>query len=219
MPALLVLLGGGFLAMLGTLVGIVGWFAAARKRVPIRAGMVGLAIVAGLALSGFLVATALSAFKVPPIHEISTDLQEPPPFVAARAARERVPNVNSSDYVADQKAGGPRGAVNVPDVQRKFYPDIQPLMLEIPVAEAFARVERAVAGFGWEVHESAPAEGRLEAVDTTFFFGFKDDVVVRVRSENGGSRIDVRSKSRVGLGDAGANAKRVRALLAAVRRG
>ena len=61
-----------------------------------------------------------------------------------------------------------------------------------------------------------PAEGRLEATDTTLFFGFKDDVIVRLRVEGGGTRIDVRSKSRVGLGDAGTNAKRVRAFLARV---
>ena len=63
------------------------------------------------------------------------------------------------------------------------------------------------------VEACVPADGRLEATDTSAFFGFKDDVVVRVRASDAGSRIDVRSKSRVGLGDVGANARRVRAFL------
>jgi uncharacterized protein (DUF1499 family) len=64
---------------------------------------------------------------------------------------------------------------------------------------------------------TVPAEGRIEATDSTRFFGFKDDVVVRVRAEGTGSRIDIRSKSRVGLGDAGTNARRVRALMARIK--
>jgi uncharacterized protein (DUF1499 family) len=217
-PTLLMLVAGGFLASLGALVGIIGWLAAAAKRVPIRAGAVGLAIVIGLALFGYLLTQVLGALKVPPIHEISTDLTDPPAFVAIRAVRERVPGVNPTDYVAEVQG---RGGVpmNVPQKQREAYPDIQPLVLTIPATEAFARADKAARDMGWEIHEAAPAEGRLEATDTTLFFGFKDDVVVRIRSENGGSRVDVRSKSRVGLGDAGANAKRVRALLAAIQRG
>jgi uncharacterized protein (DUF1499 family) len=215
---LLLLLGGAFLALLGVLTGIIGWLGATAKRVPIRAGAVGLAIIAGLGLSGYLLSQVIKAFGVPPIHEISTDLVEPPQFIAVRAIRERVPDVNPTDYVAEVKG---RGGVpmNVPELQRKAYPDIQPLVMTISAAEAFARADKAARELGWEIHEAAPAEGRLEATDTTFFYGFKDDVVVRIRSEGAGSRIDVRSKSRVGLGDVGANAARIREFFAAIQRG
>jgi uncharacterized protein (DUF1499 family) len=215
---LMLLVGGALLSALGVLSGIIGWLGATAKRVPIRAGAVGLAIIVGLGLAGFLLSQVLKAFGVPPIHEISTDLAEPPPFVAVRAIRERVPGVNPTDYVAEVTGRG-GAAMNVPELQRKAYPDVQPLVLTVPASEAFARAERAARELGWEIHEAAPAEGRLEATDTTFFFGFKDDVVVRIRSEGAGSRVDVRSKSRVGLGDVGANAKRIRAFLAAVQRG
>ncbi len=215
---LLLLVGGALLAALGVLTGIVGWLGATAKRVPIRAGAVGLAIIVGLGLVAYLLSQVSKAFGVPPIHEISTDLVDPPPFVAVRAIRERVPDVNPTDYVAEVK-GRDGTAMNVPEMQRKAYPDVQPLVLAVPASEAFARAERAARELGWEIHEAAPAEGRLEATETTAFFGFKDDVVVRIRSEGSGSRVDVRSKSRVGLGDVGANANRIRAFLAAVQRG
>jgi len=64
---------------------------------------------------------------------------------------------------------------------------------------------------GWRVVSSAPAEGRLEASDTTRWFGFTDDIVVRVTAAPNGSRIDVRSASRVGRSDLGVNARRIRA--------
>jgi uncharacterized protein (DUF1499 family) len=65
---------------------------------------------------------------------------------------------------------------------------------------------------GWEIAEADAAAGRIEATDTTFWFGFKDDVVIRIRpAEDGGSIVDIRSKSRVGMSDVGANAARIRA--------
>ena len=70
---------------------------------------------------------------------------------------------------------------------------------------------------GWDIVAVVPSEGRVEATDTTWYFGFKDDVVVRVNPESTGSRVDVRSESRVGGGDAGTNARRVRAYLARLR--
>ena len=66
---------------------------------------------------------------------------------------------------------------------------------------------------GWEVVAADPAAGRIEAVATTFWFGFKDDIVVRVAPAGAGSLIDARSKSRVGVGDLGTNAQRLRAYL------
>lgn len=100
---------------------------------------------------------------------------------------------------------------NASKAQRDAYPDIQPITLAEPPQKAFERALAAAQAMGWEIVARDPAAGRIEAVDTTFWFGFKDDVVVRVAAAPaGGSRIDVRSKSRVGRGDAGTNARRIR---------
>ena len=85
--------------------------------------------------------------------------------------------------------------------------------LKIPADEAFARARAAAGAMGWEIVAADPAAGRIEAVATTFWFGFKDDVSVRITPAEGASRIDIRSRSRVGRGDAGANARRIRAYL------
>ncbi|MGH7421143.1 MAG: DUF1499 domain-containing protein, partial [Candidatus Rokuibacteriota bacterium] len=80
-----------------------------------------------------------------------------------------------------------------------------------------ARAVDVARGLGWEIVAVAPAEGRLEATDRTPWFGFRDDVVVRVRPDGAGSRVDVRSVSRVGRSDLGTNARRIRGFLEALR--
>ena len=97
--------------------------------------------------------------------------------------------------------------------QRRAYPDVQPLMLSAPPDEAFGKARTAALDMGWEIVSADPAAGRIDAVATTFWFGFRDDVTVRVTPQGGSSRIDVRSKSRIGRGDAGANAGRIRRYL------
>ena len=84
------------------------------------------------------------------------------------------------------------------------------MVLPVAPAEAFKRADRAAMTMGWDVVARAPAEGRLEAVDTSAWFGFRDDIVVRIRAAGTGSRIDVRSKSRAGESDLGVNARRIR---------
>ena len=66
---------------------------------------------------------------------------------------------------------------------------------------------------GWEIVAAVPSEGRIEATDTTLWWGFKDDVVIRITPEDSGSRLDIRSKSRIGIGDIGTNAARIEAYL------
>lgn len=90
---------------------------------------------------------------------------------------------------------------------------IQPVVLNAPAREAFTRARAAAEAMGWQIVSADAAAGRIEAVATTFWFGFKDDVVVRITPQGAASRIDVRSKSRVGRGDAGTNARRIRAYL------
>jgi uncharacterized protein (DUF1499 family) len=97
------------------------------------------------------------------------------------------------------------------DAQRKAYPDIQPLKLPVAPNIAFERAKGAIEEAGWQIAREDPSAGRIEAVATTFWFGFKDDVVIRIAADGAGSRVDVRSKSRVGKGDLGTNAQRIRA--------
>lgn len=99
-------------------------------------------------------------------------------------------------------------------LQAKAYPDIRPLILDAPPGGAFASAKAVAQEMNWEVVGEDPKAGTIAAVATTFWFGFKDDVEIRVTPQGKGSRIDLRSKSRIGKGDAGANAKRIRAYLA-----
>jgi uncharacterized protein (DUF1499 family) len=93
------------------------------------------------------------------------------------------------------------------------------LHLDAPPAQAFDRALAAARAMGWEIVASDPAQGRIEATATTFWFGFKDDIVVRIAAESAGSRLDVRSLSRIGKSDVGANARRIRDYLAKVKAG
>lgn len=145
------------------------------------------------------------AGRVPAIHDISTDTERPPAFVAVLPLRAGAPN--PSEY------GGPEIAAQ----QRAAYPDIAPLALDRLPAEAFALALREARESGWEIVAADSAAGRIEATSTTAWFGFKDDVVVRVAQEGNGSRVDVRSVSRVGLSDVGTNASRIRGYLNRLR--
>ena len=90
-------------------------------------------------------------------------------------------------------------------------------MLAVPPAEAFKRVERVATALNWEIVARVPADGRLEAIVTSPWFGFRDDIVVRIRPQGTGSRVDIRSKSRIGDADLGGNVDRVRAFLALLK--
>lgn len=142
------------------------------------------------------------AKRVPPIHDITTDTQDPPELVAV--LQHRSDAVNPGAYGGDSVAA----------LQRQAYPDIRPLHLEAPPNMAFARALAAAGTMGWQIVATDSAAGVIEATATTRWFGFKDDVVIRIRPEAEGSRVDVRSVSRVGKSDLGTNAERVRTFLA-----
>ena len=161
--------------------------------------------IVSLCLALAAIAPPLIAFSrakaVPPIHDISTDMADPPGFVQLLEAR------NKSPY------GSAYGGAAIAEQQRKAYADLKPLDLAVPPRDALQKAIDAARAMKWEVAGSDAATGRLEATDTTAWFGFKDDVVVRVRPNGTGSRIDVRSVSRVGRSDIGANARRIREYL------
>lgn len=144
------------------------------------------------------------ANAAPAIHDITTDTADPPRFVAALAFRLSAPN--PSEY----------GGSEIAEKQRAAYPEIRPLVLPDPPEQAFDKALAAVKSLGWDIMAAVPAEGRIEATDTTRWFRFQDDIVVRVRAKDGGSVVDARSVSREGKGDAGTNARRLRRFLGRV---
>lgn len=162
--------------------------------------------VLGAAVAAVPVYWLQVAREAPPIHDISTDLEDPPEFAAVLARRGG--DANPAEHAGSALA----------EAQRRAYPDVRALVVEAPPAESFPLALRAAREMGWEIVAQDPAAGRIEATATTFWFGFKDDVVVRITPNDGGSRIDVRSLSRVGVGDAGANAERIREYLARIDR-
>lgn len=162
------------------------------------------AVLAAVAFAAPL-AWRRSASGAPPIHDITTDPANPPSFVAVLPLRRDA--LNPPNYEGDSIAA----------LQRKAYPDIQPLMLALRPDSAFAVALAAARRMGWEIVAAQRGEGRIEATDVTPWFGFKDDVVIRIQPASGISRVDVRSVSRVGTGDTGTNAKRIRAYLAKLR--
>jgi len=184
---------------------IIGMIVDARRWSSMRTGAT--AMVLSLVAIGSLGAIAWKGSRVPAIHDITTDTIQPPPFLAILPLRAGA--LNPVDY------GGPEVAAK----QQQAYPDIGPLLLNVPPARAFDRALAAAKAKGWDIVASDPAGGRIEATDTTFWFGFKDDVVVRVTPQPTGSRVDARSLSRVGGGDLGANAARIRTFLATVKTG
>ena len=139
------------------------------------------------------------AQSVPPIHDITTDLDTPPAFVLLAAAREQAPN--ELDYPGAETARQ----------QLAAYPDLKQVTLKLPLAEAMAAAEALVQSRDWEL--AGMTDSTLEATATTRWFGFRDDVVIRMTETEGGVRVDMRSASRVGKSDLGANAARIQAFL------
>jgi uncharacterized protein (DUF1499 family) len=140
--------------------------------------------------------------SLPRIHDITTDTTDPPIFVAISPLRADAPNgeIYGGEAVARQ--------------QRAAYPDIEPIILAIPPDQAFAKALAAAKTLGWQIVADVPEAGRIEASATTYWFHLVHDVVIRIRPEGTGSRVDVRSVSRLGDGDQGANADRIRAFRA-----
>jgi uncharacterized protein (DUF1499 family) len=139
--------------------------------------------------------------SLPYIHDITTDIQNPPQLIAA--AKLRKPDDHPVAY-----DGAEIGAE-----QKEAYPDIVPFVTKASKDQVFQAAESALKDMRVEIVDTNAAEGRLEAVDTTLLFGFKDDMVVRIQQAGENTRVDVRSKSRVGRSDLGKNAKRIRTFM------
>ncbi len=148
----------------------------------------------------------LAAVSVPPIHDITTDTENPPSFLEAKLFNDG--SKNSSDY-GDATWPAERLAATT----LTAYPELRPINSSLKMPEAVEKSRVVLQSMGLEIVSVDAEGGRLEAVDTSFWFGFKDDLVVRIQETSNGVRIDIRSKSRVGQSDLGVNAKRVLAFI------
>ncbi|HEU6441239.1 MAG TPA: DUF1499 domain-containing protein [Microvirga sp.] len=163
-------------------------------------------VLAALVL-GYPAFLGLKAVTLPAINDVSTDTDDPPAFSRSRVALDardgRIP-----PEVSPEKR----------ELQREAYVQIAPLSLDIPPEDAFPLVHKAAENLGWQIIEAAPpggrtGVGRLEAVDRTLVLRIPNDITVRIRPRVDGTRIDIRSASRMGQHDLGANAARIRAFL------
>jgi uncharacterized protein (DUF1499 family) len=191
---------GAIAAAVISILALVGWSHLGARGIALA--VVGIVVGAAVAYMPWQYDRLRSV--VPPIHDITTDMDNPPAFVAALKLRPKDANT-----VAYEK--------EVAGKQRAAYPDIAPVKAKLAPAEAFKQaLEAANAMPGWTVVDADPATGRIEANETSRWFRFTDDVVIRVAPDGTGSRIDVRSVSRVGRSDFGVNAARVRAYTTAL---
>lgn len=169
-----------------------------------------LALIAGLAVTANNGLVMGQAGGAPGIHDVTTDTSNPPAFVAVLPLRQ-VDAQNPPDYAGP--GSGPEAAA----AQKQAFPDIQPLFFNQPANIVFAAARDVVAEKGWTLVDANEADGRIEATAETGWVRFKDDVVIRIQPGRDQTRVDVRSKSRVGRGDMGANARRVRDYLGSLQ--
>lgn len=200
------LLGYGVYAGVGAvLLGIWGGILAGRKRQPAGIVMAVLAVVSGLVVVAVPASWRLNARRVPAIHDITTDTVHPPQFVAILTLRKDAPN--PAVY------GGPE----VAELQKLAYSDLRTEVLNLPSGQAFDLALKSAQAAGWRIVAAEPAEGRIEATDTTFWFGFTDDIVIRVTAAGERTLLDIRSVSRMGKSDVGTNARRIKCYLKRLR--
>jgi uncharacterized protein (DUF1499 family) len=158
-----------------------------------------VAAVVAIALIAMPVQMKQRAQTVPPIHDITTDMDNPPAFVALAGAREEAPN--AVDYPGFETARQ----------QQAAYPMLQPITLTVPMARVQTATRDLIAARDWQLVGASPTT--LEATATTRWFGFKDDVVIRLTDTSDGVRVDMRSASRLGKSDLGTNAERIQDFL------
>ena len=199
----MLLAAGAVLATLASFLGVIAYIVALRKQLLAERPTLLIGIFLGVVVLAILGTQYSAASSVPPIHNISTDTENPPQFdkiVAIRSAAQANPLAYDAAALAPQ--------------QTAAYPWVKPLTLMAPVDEVVDRAEAVMRDMGLEIVSVNKTLGLVEATATTFWFGFKDDVAVRVQpSDDGGTRVDVRSVSRVGQSDLGANAARIGEIL------
>jgi uncharacterized protein (DUF1499 family) len=167
-----------------------------------RKSLMGLAI--GLGLLIVVLGAATTAGDAPPINDITTDLDNPPAFVSA-------------SVVPDYKGRNMSYPPPFVEIVRESYPDLAPLRVASPPDATFERAIGAAESLGWKIVARSPSRGVFDAQHVSTIFRFVDDITVRIVADGPGSRIDMRSKSRDGKSDLGANAARIRVFFDALR--
>lgn len=201
-PALLGIVISVLIGLTAIVAGLVGTLRAIKAEQPEIASTTAGSTLGFLVVAPVIV-TLLAGAGKPRIHDITTDFDHPPEFVAIKQLRTGAHN--SLDRLEPE---------NLVVLQREGYPDIAPLLTDEPLSRVFDRAVALAEKRGWEIVSASVAAGRIEAVSTTPVMGFKDDVVIRIQREGQRTRIDMRSVSRVGKGDLGVNAERIRSFLA-----
>ncbi len=201
-----------YAAVAGALLGLVGLIMARRRAKLMLANLLALVVALGFVLYlGNLVRIARS---VPAIHDVTTNLDDMPQFSRLTVRPDNLENI-PDEGKPELKAMTPEDRWKA--LHRAAYGDIRTIRLAAPPAEAVRRAAALAGERGWAI--ALVDEDNVEATDTSTFFRFKDDVVVRVRpAPGGGSLVDMRSISRVGGSDVGMNAKRIRSFLADLQR-
>jgi len=189
---------GGLFAIAACVIGLIG---SVRGGINVGITLTVIGLIISVATVGLPLTWQQAIKRVPRIHDITTDTTNPPKFLSILPLRKN--SSNQADY------GGPEIAAQ----QHAAYPDVKSLVLNQPVGVLFEKALDVARKMGWEIIDSNQKDGRIEGVDTTFWFGFKDDIVIRLEAEGSGTRIDLRSVSREGRSDVGMNAKRIRAFL------
>ncbi len=185
-----VLLVGGGLSIISMIVHI---FLSRNISAALTLLVVALSLTAGIAV----LKMKEKAEMVPMIHDISTDVNDPPQFIALAGKRFRA--ANPDEYDTSQTAK-----------QLEAYPEITTLVLDMPADQVFAAAQVALQNMGIEIVDANQQSMQIEGTATTKWFRFKDDVIIRIREAEGKTYVDMRSKSRVGRSDLGTNAKRIR---------
>ena len=191
---------GSLLAVLALLLGLGALFTTRASKGRAGRGLAWGACALAVVVIGSVALAAGRSARVPAINDITTDPSDPPGFsVLARdpANAGRDMSYPGEAFASQQRAG---------------YPDLAPIDVATSSTDTFAATKAAIEAFGWRIAAADPAAGTIEATDTSRIFRFVDDIAVRVRPLATGARVDMRSKSRVGKGDVGANAARIRRL-------
>jgi len=171
-------------------------------------GLIGSAIAFGIPLD-----YEIRALTLPPIHDISTDVGDAPAFEALLAVRKGAENGPEYDGPKLVRLAGGK-TTSEAALQKKYYGNVIPFAQFIKPVKLFWRALNLANSMGWQVVAFDPKKGRIEATATSFWFGFKDDIVIRVRPAGTlGARLDIRGKSRIGRSDLGRNADNLHAFL------
>jgi len=202
--AVVMLFGGaalGTMAVLSAVVSILAIMTAVETKVT-GALLAVTGLILGLAVVVPFFQTIQAGYKVPRIHDITTDLQNPPSFEAIAAIR-----------TADHNPLDRKTPAQLAELQLVGYPEIGPLVIDKDPARVFENAVSLVEERGWEMVAATAENGMIEATDTTRIMGFKDDVVIRISDKDGKSLVDMRSVSRIGISDMGTNAARIKLFL------